>query len=287
MTVEKIDCGGVTVRYRFRPAKGGPAGSTTIIFLHNAGTDHTIWSPVADILAGGYSVAQLDWPGYGEVRSEPGGHGLGDYADILSAFIARQGLESVVLAGNCLGSGAALECCFRRKGSGIAAMILFNVLVPRTLGADGRFFLNWSASALGFLYKKLRENLVVPRAFAGFALKRQTKNIDLISVSAVEHLKTLHDNPANIRNLGSLVEALDDSRHLDSLEMPDYFPPTMIVWGDGNRVLPLSRGERFVRDFNPTEFVVENGGHLVMLEQPRICADNIRRFIESRVPVSK
>jgi len=67
--------------------------------------------------------------------------------------------------------------------------------------------------------------------------------------------------------------------------MPDYFPPTMVIWGDQNKVLPLSSGKSFVQDFGPTEFHVENDGHLIMLEQPQICAENIQRFIHSNTSI--
>jgi len=277
--LEKIICNGVPVHYRFRPAKVKSAGAPTLIFLHNAGTDHSIWSPVVDMLSDTYNLAQLDWPGYGNLRSDPKGHTLGYYADILSLFIAQHDLRSVVLVGNCLGSGASLEYCVRQKGQGIQAMILYNVLVPRTLGMVGRFFLYWSQSGLRDLYRKLRENLIVPRPCARLATRYQVKNMDCIPDPAKEHLTELYADPSNIRNLGALVESLSTSKHLDTLRMPAYFPPTMIIWGDKNRVLPLSCGSRFVRDFKPTEFHVESGGHLLMLEQPRICAGHIERFI--------
>lgn len=283
--MEKIVCDGVSLHFWVRSARVKPASSFTIIFLHNAGADHSIWSPVVDMLSDYYNVIQFDWPGYGELRNDPKGHALVDYADILSSIIAQQRLESVVLIGNCLGSGTALEYCIRNKGQGIKAMILFNVLVPRTLSWYGRFFLNWSKSNLRYLYKKFRENLFVPWPFAGLAVKHQVKNIDCISVPTQEHLKKLYGDPRNIQNIGALIESLSESYHLDSLRMLDYFPPTMVIWGDKNKVLPLSCGKSFIQDFGPTEFYVENGGHLVMLEQPQICAENIQRFIDSHASI--
>jgi pimeloyl-ACP methyl ester carboxylesterase len=277
--MKTIICNGIPVRYRTCLTKNESKNSITIICLHNAGTDHSIWSPIAEILSEKYTVIQLDWPGYGENRGEPKGHGLGDYADILFNFIEQCELKSVVLVGNCLGSGTALEYCIRSKGAGIHAMVLFNVLLPRTLGLDGEFFFRWSGSRFNKLYHKFRESLFVPGPLTGAVVRYQIKNPGKVSADIKEHLKKLNAAPANVRNLGLLIEALNKSTRLNSLKMLDYFPPTMVIWGDKNRVLPLQKGEKFVWNFGPSDFQVLNGGHLVMLEQPNESAAKIFEFI--------
>ncbi len=157
--METLICKGIPVYYLTRLVKNESKNAITIICLHNAGTDHSIWSPLAEILSEKYSVIQIDWPGYGDNRSDPKKHGLEDYADILSYFIEQSELKSVVLLGNCLGSGAALEYCIRSNGLGIHALILFNVLLPRTLGWDGKMFFRWAGSRFNKLYHKFRESI--------------------------------------------------------------------------------------------------------------------------------
>ena len=277
--MESTICNGVPVYYKTVPARNASPSSNTIVLLHNAGTDHTIWSTVAEILSEKHSVIQVDWPGYGKHRTELQQYGLADYADILSIFIKKNKLTSVVLVGNCLGSGAALEYCARVKGEGIHAMILFNVLVPRTLGLMGRFFYHWANSSLNMLYNGVRKNLYTPGLLAGVAVRYQIKNSNLVPNDAINHLKKLNIEPENIQNLGLLVEELYKSNHLNAIKMADYFPKTMIVWGDKNRVLPWKKGRSFVKDFGPTGHTVLDGGHLVMLEQAEKSADIILETI--------
>ena len=278
--VESTICNGTPVYFKATPAKKESQSPFTILLLHNGGTDHSIWSTVAEILSEKHPLIQVDWPGYGECRGEPKEHGLADYADILSTFIKNNKLTSVVLVGNCLGSGAALEYCIREKGEGIHAMVLFNVLVPRTLSSMCRFFYHWANSPLNVFYHEVSKRLYTPKPLAGVVVKSQLKNAKLVSSETINHLKKLYTDSSNIQNLALLLGTMNKSKHLNRMKMPYYFPKTVVVWGDKNRILPLKKGEGFVNDFGPTEYRVLNGGHLVMLEQAEKSAEVILNTIE-------
>jgi len=83
-----------------RAATGATEQAPTLIFLHNAGTDHTIWEPVADLLAERFDTVLLNWSGYGERRSTPRGNSLSDYGEVLSSLLKQKAFPSVVLIGN-------------------------------------------------------------------------------------------------------------------------------------------------------------------------------------------
>jgi pimeloyl-ACP methyl ester carboxylesterase len=276
---EKLNCNGVDVSYWSRRATAPSGQQPTLVFLHNAGTDHTIWMQVAGSLNEQFDTILVDWPGYGEDRGTPKGNSLSYYADVLSTFLEQLSLGPVILVGNCLGSGAALEYCSRHKPTDVQALALFNVLLPRTLGADGRFIVGWSKSKGQGIYEVLQKNIVVPKLLAGFIVRYQLERPARVKESVFQHLKNLNETPDNARNLAGLVGNLKESFHLDTLKMKDSgLPPTMVVWGKKNRVLPLSAGRSFVDNFCPDEFHVEDGGHLVMLELPQICAERIASF---------
>ncbi|QII03690.1 alpha/beta hydrolase (plasmid) [Rhodococcoides fascians A21d2] len=65
-------------------------------------------------------------------------------------------------------------------------------------------------------------------------------------------------------------------------EIGDLDVPTLLIWGTGDLVTPISSLDR-VRDLlHPTELmVVENCGHMVPFERPRLVADSITSFITS------
>ena len=278
--MDSIKLDGVTVYFTTLSPKSDSISPITIICLHNAGTDHTIWSPVAEILSEKYKVVLLDWPGYGEKRSTLKNHSLDTYAEILGGFMKEAQIGPAVIVGNCLGSGAALAYCLRTKNVNIHALALFNVLLPRTLGQLGEAFFRWSGSRFKGLFHRVRESLFVPGILTGSVVNFQMKDPKKVPREMRKHLEKLNRDPANIRNLGLLVDGLHQAGDLDGMRKPAQFPPTMFIWGSENRVLPLEKGLAFAHHFGPTEFHKVNGGHLVMLEQPADCAKRILAFIE-------
>mgnify|MGYP000683763543 CR=1 FL=1 len=274
------DCLGTRIHYRVIHAKT-ETHNPPLICLHNAGTDHTIWSPVAELLSEVYTLYLLDWPGYGEQREQPKAHGLDDYARLLGAFIKTNQLDTVILIGNCMGSGVALEYYRSTEGKGIQAMLLFNVLVPKTLGVDGQFFYKWSQSSWSRSYRWLQEHIFVPRGMRGFVVRHQLKHPSQVKAAQRKHLEKLNEAPENTRHLGALVKALHSIDTLSDWQKPKHLPPVKVLWGDGNRVLPLQKGKSFVEVFSPDAFEILDAGHLPMLEQPQQCADAIQSFIGS------
>lgn len=268
----------VDIHYALCPAKQSSGSSLTLVFLHNAGTDHSIWLPVREILTEHFDTVVLDWPGYGARRGVPGHYAISDYGQMLSSFLKEMSLGPTVLVGNCLGSGAALEHCWRNKDTNIKSLVLFNILVPQTLGWIGRFFLKWSTVTGGF-YEAIRKRISLPKTVQTFMVNYQIKHQSKVPQLAKQHLLVLNASPHNIRNLGSLVASLKKSKYLNTLTMQDSFPPTLIAWGAQNKVLPLSKGKKFIATYQPTTFHTLNGGHLVMLEDPKSCARLILDFI--------
>lgn len=260
-------------------AKSTPSSQLTVVFLHNGGTDHSIWLDTAEIVSAKYPCVLLDWPGYGRIRTNVDGYGFAEYAKVLETFLQQQGLKQVVLVGHCMGSGISLEYCRNRKGQGIQAMVLFNVLVPSTLNTMERLLYRWANSSFKDSYNSVKNWLRTPKAFAKISVAYQLLHGKLVSEAHIDHLKKLSMDPANTRNLGSLLANLSKSEYLDELQKPDYFPNTYIYWGSKNRVLPLKKGMQFIKRFRPNHHQVIEGGHLVMLEQTKVCAELILNAI--------
>ena len=56
--------------------------------------------------------------------------------------------------------------------------------------------------------------------------------------------------------------------------------PALVVWGDKDRVVPLSTANRFLQSLpNAKLEVVKDCGHCVDLEQPKRLADLVTPFI--------
>ena len=80
----------------------------SVIFIHGAGMDRTVWSMQARFFAHhGFSIVNLDLPGHGKSEG-PACKTIEEYSDWLCELISYLGLDNVSLVGHSLGSLIAL-----------------------------------------------------------------------------------------------------------------------------------------------------------------------------------
>lgn len=98
------------------PSQGPPAGSeVVVVFVHGAGSDHTVWRYQSRWLVGrGVAVWAPDLPGHGRSGGEPMAS-IEDWAKWLAFEIGDLGSPTVV--GHSMGSLIALETAVAHPGS--------------------------------------------------------------------------------------------------------------------------------------------------------------------------
>jgi pimeloyl-ACP methyl ester carboxylesterase len=101
----------------------------TVVFVHGAVNDHTVWTLLARWFAHhGRSVLAVDLPGH--MRSEgPALASVEAMADWLLALLDAAGVERAALAGHSLGSLIALEAAARAPGR-VTQLAMLGTCVP-------------------------------------------------------------------------------------------------------------------------------------------------------------
>src|SRR5712691_864364 len=85
----------------------------TVVFLHGAGLDHTVWALLARWFAHrGFGVLAPDLPGHGRSGGEPL-ESIGAMADFTAALITAAGARNAGIIGHSMGSLVALETAAR------------------------------------------------------------------------------------------------------------------------------------------------------------------------------
>src|SRR5262245_9076349 len=89
------------------------AGQPSVVFVHGAGMDHTVWTLQTRWFAHhGRSALAVDLPGHGRSAGAPLG-AIAAQADWLLRFLDAAGLESAALVGHSMGALACLEAASR------------------------------------------------------------------------------------------------------------------------------------------------------------------------------
>ncbi len=249
-----------------------------LIFLHNGGTCSAIWREQVRTLSKTYTCYALDLPGFGpagETTYSP--YTLEDLASGLEAFRRRINAERFSLLGNCMGSAIALRYTLRYPER-VERLVLFNILTQETLQAG---FLGplvrWTA--LPGLRRGLRRWLGLfrlPKTMSRWMVLQQFRKP---IKHWVEELALLYRQKSQSKALLDILVDMPSYEELDHLTLPRNFPPTLVIWGEQNRVLPLEAGQRLCARLGISPRVLP-GGHLLMLEEPETVNHILSDFLE-------
>jgi pimeloyl-ACP methyl ester carboxylesterase len=121
--------------YAYTGGKAFDATLPTVVFVHGAQCDHSVWILQSRYLAHhGYGVLAVDIPGHG--RSEgPALASVGELADWVAAAQDAAGVKQVAIVGHSMGSLIALECAARRPDR-VAKIALLATAYPMKVSAD-------------------------------------------------------------------------------------------------------------------------------------------------------
>ncbi|MFC5702411.1 alpha/beta fold hydrolase [Cohnella faecalis] len=98
--VKSISCKQTPITYYI----WGNSNADTLLLLHPAFADHTIFEPQTAFFQNRFRVIALDMPGHGECRTKGAQATLGDMPDILDRILADNRISSCHLIGVSLGS---------------------------------------------------------------------------------------------------------------------------------------------------------------------------------------
>lgn len=248
------------------------AGRPSVVFLHGAGMEHSLWQQQSRALAHqGYNVAALDLPGHGQSGDDPSISSVADYAAWLADFLERSGLRPAVLVGLSLGSAIALTCAAEYPER-VSALVL--------IGAGTEMKVS------PVLLRDIRED--PPRA------------IDFITGYG-------HGRPSHIGRaptpgnwlLGSAVALLRRNAvtlHRDftvchewpgAVFVPKVRCPTLVAIGKGDRMTPPKIARELAEAIPGARFeIMEGCGHLVPSEAPRALLHLLRDFLPAALEKS-
>ncbi|MFH1138774.1 MAG: alpha/beta fold hydrolase [Pseudomonadota bacterium] len=244
-----------------------------VVLMHGFGGDKDNWTRFAAFLTPRYRVIALDLPGFGESDFRPSAsYAYSEQARRLDQFASAVGLDRFHLAGNSMGghvSGRYAVEHPRRvrtlglfasggvkspRDSEVSAIIQKGEANPLVVAAEEDFprlmnFIFFAPPALpSFLHKALVRK----------TLARQEQNRTIFRQIALEHLALQPD--------------------LNRIEAP-----TLILWGDHDRVLDPSGAEVFSGLIkNSRKEIMKNCGHVPMIERPGEAARIYLTFLENK-----
>jgi pimeloyl-ACP methyl ester carboxylesterase len=115
--------------YAYTGGKPFSTGLPTIVFIHGAQNDHSVWALQSRSFAHhGFGVLAVDLPGHGRSVG-PALKTVEEMADWIIALLDAAGVQHAILAGHSMGSLIALEASHRAPGR-VRALALLGTTFP-------------------------------------------------------------------------------------------------------------------------------------------------------------
>jgi len=269
-------------RVTYRTAGEGPV----LLLLHGVTNSSQTWEPVAEELAGSFTVIAPDLLGHGESATPRGDYSLGAHASGVRDLLTLLGHDRATVVGHSLGGGIAMQFAYQFpercerlvlvSSGGLGPEVHLLLRAAALPGADYVLPLITSRRLLG-----------AGRGVGG-VLQR-------LRLAPGGDLALLAEGFASLDNRGSREAFLHTVRAVidpsgqrvsayDRLGLASLMP-SLVVWGENDSIIPVAHGETAHAAMPGSRFVVFPGaGHLPHHADPERFADELLRFCRETEP---
>ena len=251
--------------YAYAGGKAFDASLPTLVFIHGAAFDHSVWQWQSRYFAHhGFSVLAVDLPGHGR---SPGAlrNSIADYAEWIAAMLDAVGVPRAAIVGHSMGSLIALETALRH-GPRVTKLALVGTSAPMPVSD-------------AFIAAAREEPAVGQEMEAVWGHSRLTQ----LASSAIPGASLLSaSRRLNARSKpDALHAALDacNSYRVDADRLKQLAMPTLVVAGKRDQMTQLKAGKALAASIPGAQFATLDAGHSMMSEAPRELLAALRGFL--------
>jgi pimeloyl-ACP methyl ester carboxylesterase len=268
-------------RVAYRRDGDGPA----VLLIHGMAGSADTWDGVLPLLAREFTVVAPDLPGHGRSDKDPGDYSLGAYASGLRDLLATLDIERATVVGQSLGGGIAMQFAYQYPE-------WCERLVLVDSGGLGRE-VSWLLRALALPGSEI----VLPLLSPGFvrdwgnAIGRFLHDRGIRSGRASESWRAYvslmegDNRRAFIRTVRAVIDPGGQSVSANDRLYLTSEIPTLIVWGDQDRIIPLEHARAAHQAMPASRLAVISGaGHFPHVEEPAQFASLVTEFIGDTEP---
>jgi len=221
-----------------------------ILFIHGTGGNGKTWFSQLRRLSAHYRTIALDLPGYGESELPPSIESNDDFAAFVSEWMQVAGWDHAVVVGNSMGGRVCLQLALDHLER-VDGLVLVNASGIKVEGVE-----------------TLSPGDVSPEEFMQAIFYRPSPMVvragAATSATWYGTMEKLTTKPL-----------MDMTPHLGEIRVP-----TLIIWGDHDRVLPPAFAHAFHQGIPGSRLaMIERTGHVPMMERPGEVNEAILEFL--------
>jgi pimeloyl-ACP methyl ester carboxylesterase len=256
-------------------------GKRDVVAIHGFAASLDTWRDILPFLEADFHLYLIDMKGFGlssDVKIHK--YSVFDQAGIVGSFVEKLDLRDVWLMGHSLGGSVAMMTYVRLKDKGAANRVTGLILLD-ALGFPQNVRLPFSISILRIpVLNRLVLNLVPSRRKAEYVLKQVIHDKSKITPERICRYAQFYDLPGAHRAIIGTVKQFDSKRGLlMSKRIGEIDAPTLILWGEFDKLIPPSQAEALHQAIAKSEEPkMLDCGHIPHEEAPEETARFIRGF---------
>lgn len=246
----------------------GPADAPTIVFVHGAVFQRSMWAPQREALTDEYQVVTFDLPGHGDRTDRD--FDMNEALDVLGDVFEVQADGPAVLVGLSLGGYVATAYAYHYPED-VAGLVLSGS------SANPVGMLDPLARAVGGLTRLMTRSDRIEGKIEDLAA-RWVRRRD-IPPAQQEEIIDAGFAPRQFGVAGPYLAGTDFRA-----AFAEYEGPSLILNGEGDLLNRLGQGDHADAGAQARVEVIQDSGHTCNLGRPRTYTDAIRRFSRRALP---
>jgi pimeloyl-ACP methyl ester carboxylesterase len=258
-------------RLRYVRTGSGPA----VVLVHGFGSSLYTWKDVIPALAEGHEVVALDLPGFG-LSDQPADLGFADFPRAVLGLMDRLGIGKAALVGNSMG-GATVALVAADQAERVTALVLLDAAGFNLGPAERPFMIRFAMSSAGAVLASLPGKRLVVES----SLRQVFHDDSRVTPERVSEYLAAASRPGTFPSIRSLGASSFDRTRVVSEVLPRIQAPTLVLWGDDDRWIPLAHADLFVAAIpGSRKVVIPACGHVPQEEKPEEVARELRQFLD-------
>jgi pimeloyl-ACP methyl ester carboxylesterase len=255
---------------------GAPTGHPPLVLLHGLMMSHYIFRGLLPALTAEHEVIAVDLPGFGESdRPPPQGYAYDApaFATTVVEVLDALSIGRASLLGHSMGGGVGLTLAARWPARVARVCLASATVYPLPQPPEAKLLFN------EFLGPLVWHHVMARRDFARVERARHVRDPRVITDEHVDYYW------ARLNRAGGREAAYAALTQLARLQGASADPgrvraPTLLVWAEEDRVVPLAHGKRLARALPGAELrVVPACGHDLFLERPDEFLRQVQPFL--------
>ncbi|HJN92070.1 MAG TPA: alpha/beta hydrolase [Dehalococcoidia bacterium] len=258
---ETVTSGTVTfvdgIRLHFVRAGSGPPA----LLLHGFGASTFSFRETVPALSPRFQATALDLPGFGySDRSPEHDYSSASQAELVARFMRDQGMAGALVVGHSMGGGIALRLA-QRHPELVSRLVLVGSMNPRQ---------RLMPAPLVKLTRPLMPLLGLGSGLSHLFSRRAMRRTVHDPAFATPAVVAGYNRPSLVKGThAALQRIVQDGAKDKPIDLSTIQIPTLLLWGESDRLVPLSVGRQLLEEIPDARLeVLTEAGHLPLEERP-------------------